>query len=917
MRLWAGMAACMAMIMAIPLAAQPAPKTKPKAAPQAAPKAATGPSLPLIGYNSGGAIPGGVPVPPSVQADVDQIYRIYAKQWALPNITIRKDGRPVGFYQRRSKPGSQAAFYGNGMPFNPPLRNPLRVAFCTGIGTEKENWCSEPDAPEGFSVTFNEDRAGAWNFKLLASHEFIHAMQYDMLGRAKADAMPPWVLDGMANGFGYGLMENLPGLSRWAILRRTAMLEYDPETRNPSGNFSFFSGLRFYDHALDVDSIPGSYPRNHPEYYATADEPGGHIIYAGYMTGSFFRHMLRGRPGGLKAVKHMMKRPAPSANDSRAWLSWMDNGLKSDPSKTWPRGVRQVYAEMIAELADLPDLKGWSPAKDRYGKAIAERYDKYLWSDGCKKVDLTTSRSWAEVVPVRGLAARCFRVKLPPDGLDMTGEVAKIVGPNLPPVFTVTASSTTGGCKDFELASRAEVVPDALVFETKGNPLNCLVKWVGYYLPLNPADPQGLQGWQTVLLINAPSRPAAAKGRLMQVTFVRPQAEAAVEAEAIIEDRIIKRKVRKRAPKPGPKPIPVPKVPLVVDPAPAQGCDAETTERLECGNELSLKLGYGQIGDLTAQTNGTAGIVGHMYNQAQFTRENYVSVGEAMQKALFETNGGLMANLAAMATSGVMPSGATVELVMPQLREGEIGTFPARVVLNWNDGADKLEARVDSLAAKELRSANGCSVVWSKRSDASVTITMNDPGGLVGSVSARLYQENPDTQDACRTPILSAGTLNLSFATPGVIYAGPDGFELNTEDMVERQMDAQSIAAQVLIPMEERSDHLVTWPDGLYPGARSAGGGGAGKSGAPDLQCSEAITGVRKPNSGKVSYAGITNEDFAGFIRAVQAADGEEAEPMDPRQEAAMAAMDKSMFAPMICTWIAKGRPAKYKMEEE
>lgn len=858
-------------ILAVPLAAQQAQKEAPK-------------TLPLFGYDEDSASE--IPVPPKVQAEVDRIYRLYDKRWSVPTIDTLYNGKIVGFYRKRNEGDfdNVGASFGNYLPFKTPgVTEPRRALLCGRLGVSTNNWCTV----HGHSVRFNADRATEWNFPLLSSHEFVHGKQRDLLGDSNWRFLPPWVLDGQANGFGFGLLENLPNLTRKDIARKTATMK--------NANFSFFLGLRFYDHSLDVDSIAQSYPRNHPEYYAEANDPGGHIIMAGYLTGSFFRHMLRGRPGGLKAVKHLMSRPSPRTKDSNAWLAWMDNGLKSDPNKIWPRGVREVYAEMIAELADMPDLI----ARARFGKLAADQYDKLLWADGCRSVDLTTSRSWTGAVPIRALAARCFRVKLPPDGLDMSGDTAIMAGMDMPPAFSVTARSSTGGCGDFELTSRAEVVDDPLVAKATGNPNDCTTKWHSYYLPLNHSAPGGLKGWQTVLLTNVPSRPANARGHMLQVTFIRPGAEASVEAEATVQDPVRKAKVKSRAPRPGPKPVVAPQRTLVVEREPAPDCDAETQATLKCGNEMSVVLAYGQIADLTASGSSTGAILGHMYPQGQFTREDYVSTGNAIQKALFAT-GGLSKAAAGLAASGGLPGGASVKLTLPQLADGQTGTFPARVDVSWLDVDRKAEARVDSITAAKTRPDGQCTFVESKRSDAMVTITMNDHGGLVGTLTAQLYEENSDPESACRTPILSAGQLSLSFATPGVIYSGEGGYSFDTEHHAERAQSAQSIAMQVAMPMAERSDHLATWPDGVFPGTQPASTGPASQG---------------RGSTGQCSAATITDADFIGFVRAVSAADGEEPELMDPQAMAAMRSMDRSMYAPMVCRWIAAGRPARFTVE--
>ncbi len=857
--------------LALPLAAQQEQKEAPK-------------TLPLFGYDEDSASE--IPVPGKVQADVDRIYRLYSKRWSVPTMDTMYNGKIVGFYRKRNERNfdSVAASFGNYLPYKDPgIGSPRQVMLCKKPGIAASNWCTEAS----HSVRFNADRANEWNFKLLASHEFIHSKQRDYIGNANWRFLPPWILDGQGNGFGYGLLENLPNLARKDIARKTATMD--------NSNFSFFLGLRYYDHPLDVDSIAQSYPRNHPEYYAEAGSPGAHVIMAGYMTGSFFRHILRGRPGGLKAVKHLMSRPSPRTKDSNAWLAWMDNGLKSDPNKIWPRGVREVYAEMIAELADMPDLI----ARARFGKLAAASYDKLLWADGCKAVDLTTGRTWTGAVPIRSLAARCFRVKLPPDGLDMTGEAASMAGTDMPPAFSVTARSTTGGCGDFELTSRAEVVEDPLVAKATGNPNDCTTKWHSYYLPLNPNAPGGLKGWQTVLLTNVPSRPANARGHMLQVTFVRPGAEASVEAEATVEDPVRKTKVKSRAPKPGPKPIVVPQRTHVVEREPAVGCDAEAQATLQCGNEMTVVLAYGQIADLTAGSSSAGNILGHMYPQGQFTREDYVSTGNAIQKALFET-GGLSRAAAGLASSGGLLGGASVKLSLPQLADGQTGTFPARVDIGWLDVATKAEASIASLTAAKTRSDGQCVFVESRRSDATVTITMNDHGGLVGTLNARLYEENPEPESACRTPILPAGQISLSFATPGVIYSGEGGYSFDTENYAERMQSAQSIAMQVAMPLAERSDHLETWPDGVFPGTQATSTGTAPSGRASTGQCSTAT---------------ITDADFIGFVRAVSLADGEAPEPMDARAMAAMRSMDRSMYAPMICGWIAAGRPARFTVD--
>lgn len=838
-------------------------------------------TLPLYGYDFTTAKK--IPVPKATSDDVNLVYNIFDKRWEVPTIDTKLDGNIVAFYRQRD-PADQnmtAAAFENQLPYRALTTNLGHQGACRTPLLTTSGWCTA----QNFSFSFNADKMNEWTAKILVSHEFIHGKQRDLLGRTAQDAMPHWMREGMGNGFGFGLMENLPGYSQEALAKRLSP--------RPGSMATFFLGLRFYDHALDVDSIASSYPRDHLGYPADPKAPGDHIEMAGYMSGSFFRHILRGKPGGLETVKHLLAQRPPSGGGNDAWLDWLDDGLRNDPNKSWPGGIRQVYSTMIVELADMPDLI----AKSRAGKLSAPIYDQYLWSDGCTVIDLTVKKEWKGTVPVRGLASRCLRVKLPPDGLDMSGVDAKIAGPVIPPAFTVTAESLTGGCEDLELGSAGAMVKNPKLFFATGNPRNCSTKWQGFYLPKNIKDPNGLKGWQTVVLMNVPSRPVGARAQVLQLTVARPKVEAAVDAQAVVKDPVTGIKKKSPAPRPGPKPIPAPLEPLIVERPEATECDAETVAMLECGNEISLALGYGEVTELTAQSNMFAGVLGHMYPEGEFTRTDYVSPGKAIQDALFAKNGGLNDVMTRVAASGRAPEGASIKLIMPPLAKGQTGSFPARVNMEWTDYETMMPFRLSSLAADRTANSNGCVVVMGKVSDATVNITMNGHGGLVGTVMANLYQDNPDAEDACRTPMLKGGTLKMSFATPGVIFIGDgDDYRFDTDDMVARMAEESSFPSQILIPFSQRSDHLTSWPDGIPHEAVTTGGP------ASMVQ-------------GKCDPGKITRKDMIGFIRAIS--DGDDLGGVSDDMLLSSLGMGADMLRPMACPWIAAGRPVKWQMREE
>jgi hypothetical protein len=67
------------------------------------------------------------------------------------------------------------------------------------------------------------------------------------------------MLEGMANGWGYGIMESLDPFQRNFLVQRLA----DGGKLN---EFAFFLGLRYYDASLDVDRAIRVYPVGHPAY---------------------------------------------------------------------------------------------------------------------------------------------------------------------------------------------------------------------------------------------------------------------------------------------------------------------------------------------------------------------------------------------------------------------------------------------------------------------------------------------------------------------------------------------------------------------------------------------------------------------------------------------------------------------------
>ncbi|WP_448659510.1 hypothetical protein ACPVPU_03345 [Sphingomonas sp. CJ99] len=857
-----------------------------------------------------------IDVPAIVDEKANLVYELHRRAWGVPMIETFLGKDRVIFLVKRAETTPTAAVSGNYQPIVVSDYSNQKVAerFCQGgfgasiaeriDGKEyARGWCQG----SFFSAKIYADKADHWSMPALLSHEFVHLKQAQ-LPDGKTVRMPEWIGEGQGNGFGFGMMEYQAGLSMPAIAKSAAI--------RTDQNFPFFLGLRYYDSPLAVDNWASSYPTDHPGYPVdkASDpdiEPGDpdpdppyHISMAGYMTGSFWRHVLRARPGGYAVARAFFRTPSPKQAKDRAWLPWVDTILKTtrEPKTgaiVWEGGLRTAFSEMIVELADRPDLS----VKSRAGKLREYTYDRLLWRKGCTKVDLTSQPTAVVAgVEIAQIAARCFTIKLPPDGVDMSGENAKpILTGSMGSQFSVTATSKVGACRDLELGTRGQLIRSPTIDNLLGNVNDCRITWKGYYLPLGLKHPNGRNGWQTVVLVNAPDDPTRAKRHVVDLTFLRPTATATITSQPFVKVR--DRKVRRKAPSPPPgKPAPQSASPVIVKPDDGSVCEAEQRALLECGPLTGITVAFGDQAKFATTGAAMLDSIQLHYLAGSFTTPDQKTMGDLLYDASQEEMAAVGAMTQRMAASGSYPSGSLIAIAMKQLADGETGTFPARMELLWGDGQPGEPGRPESVKPARTTASNDCVNVDSYALDAMVTITHNDAGALVGSASGRMWEENPDEETSCRQPYVMVGTVEVAFASPSQINLGTRELDLETRTVRNAKID-ESIIAQTRIPIEERSDVL---------GDEGAGTGGAGAGPGAGGDGSGGGSGVLA--TGKCSAASLTRNDLMGFIRAMISSDGE---PPTPEMEAQFASVDLAPYAPAICQWIAAGRPARFTLGDE
>ncbi|WP_263587886.1 hypothetical protein [Sphingopyxis sp. GC21] len=836
-----------------------------------------------------------IAVPPEVMAKARGIFDLHRDKFGSPpHIDTRQNGKINAFYIKRAKANPAAASAGDNLPYKGPFQIPLTAKYdLCGGGAAKgaENWCKSGQ----FSFRMFADAISAWNAELLISHELIHLRQYEKSPGTKAGGAPFWLVEGQANGIGYGLLEREPGFSRKAIALKTKGLK--------NANFSFFLGLRRYDVPLDINRDTGLYPIDHPEYFRELlrDEDGnlhsdGYLDYAGYQTGSFWRHVMRGRPAGLLAYKKMLDRPGPSdPTNSHAWLKWTDSGLKAATYSRrgttvpiWRGGLRQVFSEMVTELADLPDIV----VKNRTDKLAAPYFDALLWTRSCKNIDLTQATAASLRVTVHPYAAQCMRVKMPIENATGTNAAA-------PPAPFSVAASGNGVCDDLELGTRGQLLAQPKSFKAKAGAsgTNCALVWNAGFAPLRPEDPNGLRGWQTVLLINAPSDPDRQKTHDVLLNFVRP-----VAASTLAGTHSVDGAGGKKRKKPLPKLKGTPEIqqadPLLVDPTPDESCDARQAAVLACGDIVALSIVSGDASEIARAGEILSAGIAMQYPQGGLGNYAVKTLGELYQQGQqFEARAGA---LQARAMGGNL-NGATIAIAMKRPEEGVVGRFPARVEVEPLDRQPgENSAALTSLTARQTRPiGNGCVDVLSYQTNATVEISVNQPGLLMGSVSATLYEPNADDEAACREPIVAAGTVQVSFSTPGVFPVGPGGrYQVDPARSEFQQLIVQDMAAMMAMPLEERSDTPAD--DEIDPAAGNRFAGSRAGSGAGTVaQCQGTM---------------VSDADLDAFIRATAAGAGEGDPQLSAQIAQSMRALEPAILAMAVCRWIAAGRPSTFAL---
>ena len=877
--------------------------------------------LTLVGYDRDTHEP--IEVPADIRAKALGIYDKHEEAFSTPpRITVTTNGEYTLFYVKRKDVDTTAAAAGNHLPFKSALSKILSTDesavyaaprtykeqdICTnGIGAAVRQqgnlvkWC----AADGHSAQLFADRMGYWNTELLISHEFIHLRQYEKIPGTMEDGAPSWVVEGQANGIGFGMFEREPGPGRQKI----ALTTKDGE----NSNFSFFLGLRYFDQPLDVDGWKESYPKNHPEYPVAqkASDPD-HISMAGYMTGSFWRQVMRGRPRGFNAYQQMLDREGPSdPTSSLEWLQWTDAGLKAARYKDvpiWRGGVRQVFSEMVTEYADFPDIV----ARDRTGKLAPGRFDALIWSKGCIKVDLTASPSATVPVEILPYSARCLRVRMPTYGPQEINFVAKSASwqavKTLPVPFSVAALGDDS-CEELELGTRGQLVQHPVLVKPKQGGY-CVINWQAGYAPLNEHDPNGLQGWQTMTLIYAPTVPTGDRtAKTFNLSIVQPVASVQTTGSYTVSGNGSKPK-KKPLPRPR-KPVEVQSNTLNIVPVETttEECDPDDAANFLCGDTVSFAVLTGDLADTGAVVgNAILGSTNLRYLPGKFTRDGLESLGDIYAMLDLPTfNSALMQRR----VSG-KAEGAKYVITTKRLAEGATGTFPATIQMETAEVAGMAQTDLNSLAPKRTRTGqDGCVTIMSLQTTGSLTITVNKGGLLMGSFSADLYEQNgsEDHEVACRNPRVRAGEVSGSFATPGIFYIGPGGkYDLDFSRTLKQQEYDMDMTAQVLTPLPERSDLL---PDEeMTPQTRAElaaySAGGAGSEADP------------MSDTGTCDGKQISAADKSGFFAALAKGVDVDDPAMAQQMISSMSSFGTGVLAPYICKWISQGRPASYQMEEE
>lgn len=874
--------------------------------------------------------------PSEARAAAAAAYRRHTEVWGAPPIDTLLHGRPVIFWEilpdgeggsaGSQRPYNQVANLAAGRGMNPAIATTCNYSGATG-------WCWA----DRYSVTMASGSMTdyGWALAPLISHEFVHLQQRRWWGNPVADDYAPhWVFEGSANGWGYGLMETDRQFTREVMARNLAV------GRVPS-QFAFFLGLRYYDQPLDVDRAIYSYPANHPlhgrsqndrdnwERYLAADmdicvdsntglrerprcreQQGGgdapeirdafkHIMLAGYASGSFYRYMLLGNRQGPEAIRRMMRTPAPRTIRPSTWLNWMDRGIRLHtvpvPGGTggqnaprevpvWPGGVRQIYSEMIAELADFPDTH----VQSREGQLRRDRYDSLLWSRGCHTVDLNSVLPAASISRLRmhAISARCFRVRTASDPLLYQGPLARV-----PVTFVVTASSRPGSsarvCEDLQLASRGQVLRNPLLSVTgEGDEARCAISWTVVFDPLRPEEANGNRGYQTVLLINAADQAYGTRSRLVDVEFVHPQLRANVNAQGVPEaERRSSTPRRRRLPaarpvEPQSSPLPQ-RFASAPDPDPGP-CPPEERRAFECGPVMTVQLATGDVAVMAGATHNMMSAF-NMFDLRPGAMDR--DMGEVASENIPGNIAQFTAAMAHYQQTGAAPEGLNVAVGFEPIEFGTTGTFPARVQVSWSDGTPMGIGALDSLGPHgSERYSNGC-IGGTPPSQATVTITRHTPGMLVGSVSARLFEENQG-DDACTRPYVDAGTFTASFATNGHFppLRGEHGgsVEINNVWLERYALEDLSRIAQMMPGVQLASD---TSGGGVFAG-------GAERDGAAIREC---------PQPGDI-------EAFIESLIAQLVAAGGNPADMDQVREI-YRGMPPEDLADSACDWIEQGRP--------
>jgi hypothetical protein len=417
--------------------------------------------------------------------------------------------------------------------------------------------------------------------------------------------------------------------------------------------------------------------------------------------------------------------------------------------------------------------------------------------------------------------------------------------------------------------------------------------------------------FQTVVITNVADEAEDTKERRIIVHVMRPVVSATVSGSATPKSDG-EPKPRKPLPRPKRATQPSTAPPFGIDAReptqPNPSCEAEARAIFECGDEFGFALSLGDSAEINrAAMNVILDRTSTFYLPASITRdtgpEGTSEDPDTLHHILGKLSDPVSQNFAQGFAQRNLGGGMSVSVSMQRLEPGQTGTFPARVEVGWADASGE-EGLVDSLNEAEVETVNNCVVVKLRKTNAQVTIAQNGSGFLLGSLTANLFEPEPDDEKACRQPFARVGTLQVSFSNPGLVYVDRQTLDL-TRAQTRLQIDADMVA-QLTIPLEERSDldaddiARIRSGGGGQSGAQNGGASGASSSGA--MQCPAMI------------MAG-DDRQFAEAVWASLEASGAPGSQRDASINMIIG-VARTGLSDQMCAWVQAGRPDKWELNE-